>query len=81
VVTLALELPPPDRVYRCWIERDGVRSPVGEMWFSGRTSYWNGSLDEWATISFGGGGTFGISLEPVAGSEGNPAILAADLGG
>lgn len=80
VLTLALEPPPPDRVYRCWIERDGVRSPVGQMWFSGGTAYWNGSLDEWATTSFQGGGTFGISLEPVSAPAGNPAVLVADLG-
>ncbi len=80
VVTLALGPPPPDRVYRCWIERDGVRSPMGEMWFAGGTSFWNGSLDEWATTSFEAGGTFGVSLEPVAGPVGNPAVLAADLG-
>jgi hypothetical protein len=77
---MALEPPPPDKVYRCWIERDGVRSPVGQMWFSGGTAYWNGSLDEWARTSFEAGGTFGISLEPVSGPAGNPAILAADLG-
>lgn len=81
MLTLALAPPPPDRVYRCWIERAGVRSPVGQMWFSGTTAYWNGSLDEWATTSFGAGGTFGISLEPISGSVGSPAILAADLGG
>lgn len=80
VVALSLEPPPPDRVYSCWIERGGVRSPVGEMLFAGRTAYWNGSLDAWATTSFAGGGTFGISLEPVSGSVGNPAVLAADLG-
>ncbi len=80
VVTMALEPPPPDRVYRCWIERGGVRSPVGEMWFAGGTAFWDGSLDEWATISFDAGGTFGVSLEPIAGSEGNPAVLVADLG-
>lgn len=81
VLTTALEPPPPDRAYRCWIERDGVRSPVGQMWFSGDTAYWNGSLDEWATISFDGGGTFGVSLEPVEGPRGNPAVLVADLSG
>lgn len=80
VLTMALAPPAPDRIYRCWIERDGVRSPVGQMWFSGGTAYWDGSLDEWATTSFGAGGTFGISLEPIAGSEDNPPVLVADLG-
>ena len=80
VLALALVPPPPDRVYRCWIDRGGVRSPVGEMQFAGGTAYWIGSLSEWATTSFAAG-TFGVSLEPVSGSVGNPAVLAADLGG
>lgn len=80
VLTTALEPPPPDRVYRCWIERDGVRSPVGSMWFAGGTAFWNGSLDEWATISLDAVGTFGVSLEPIAAPAGNPAVLAAELG-
>ncbi|MBA3877343.1 MAG: hypothetical protein C0498_10460 [Anaerolinea sp.] len=80
VLTTALEPPPPGKVYRCWIERDGVRSPMGQLWFAGGTAFWSGSLEEWATTSFPDGGTFGISLEPVSGPAGNPAILAADLG-
>lgn len=80
VLTTALEPPPPGKVYRCWIERDGVRSPMGQLWFAGGTAFWSGSLEEWATTSFEAGGTFGISLEPVSGPAGNPAILAADLG-
>jgi len=81
IVTMALEPPPPDRIYRCWIERGGVRSPIGLMWFAGDAAFWNGSLDEWATTSLEAGGTFGISLEPVSAPAGNPAVLAADLGG
>ncbi|MEW5992375.1 MAG: anti-sigma factor, partial [Chloroflexota bacterium] len=82
VLTTALEQPAPDRVFRCWIERDGKRSPVGQMWFAGDTAFWNGALSEWATISLDAGGTFGVSLEPAEGApEGNPAVLSADLGG
>lgn len=81
VLTTALEPPPPGKVYRCWVERDGVRSPMGQLVFAGGTAFWSGSLERWATTSFDGGGTFGISLEPVSGPAGNPAILAADLGG
>ena len=36
VITTALKEPSAGEVYRCWIERDGVRSPVGKMWFVGR---------------------------------------------
>jgi len=81
VLTTVLDAPPADRVFRCWIERDGKRSPVGLLWFAGETAFWNGALDEWATISLDAGGTFGVSLEPITAPEGNPAVLSAELGG
>ncbi|TAL07114.1 MAG: anti-sigma factor [Chloroflexota bacterium] len=81
VLTTALAPPPEGRVYRCWIERDGQRSGVGRMVFAGGTSFWVGTLGAWGSTSFGAGSVFGISLEPVSGSEGNPAILEAALGG
>lgn len=80
VLTTALAVPPADAVYRCWIERDGQRSPIGRMFFANGTGYWAGSLDAWATTSLAAGSTFGISLEPLAGSKGSPAVLAARLG-
>jgi len=81
VLTTALAAPPADREYRCWVEENGKRSGVGQMWFAGTTGYWAGTLDAWGTTSFGEGATFGISLEPIAGSTGGPAILAGQLGG
>lgn len=80
VLSTALAPPPAGTVYRCWIERDGERAPIGRMFFAGGTSYWTGSLDEWATTSLTAGSRFGISLEPASGSVGNPAILAGELG-
>lgn len=79
VLTGALQPPPAGMIYACWIERDGARSPVGQMWFAGDTAFWTGSLDEWATTSFGSG-TFGVSLEPIVGQRGHPAVLVGDLG-
>ena len=81
VLTTALAAPPADREYRCWVEENGKRSGVGQMWFAGKTGYWTGTLDAWGTTSFGDGATFGISLEPIAGATGGPAILAGQLGG
>ena len=81
VLATSLGPPPTDAVYRCWIERDGRRSPIGRMYFAEGTGYWTGSLDDWATTSFAAGSTFGISLEPAVGGAGTPAVLAADLGG
>ena len=81
VITTALTEPSAGEVYRCWIERDGVRSPVGKMWFVGNLAYWTGSLDGWATISLDDGGRFGVSLEPAAGGTGGQPVLTADLPG
>jgi hypothetical protein len=81
VMTTALDRPPTGQVYRCWIERDGVRSPVGQMWFVGDLAYWTGSLDDWATITLDGGGRFGVSLEPASGGTGGQPVLVADLPG
>jgi anti-sigma-K factor RskA len=81
VITTALTEPSAGEVYRCWIERDGVRSPVGKMWFVGNLAYWTGSLDGWATISLDDGGRFGVSLEPAAGGTAGQPVLTADLPG
>lgn len=81
VMTRALERPPAGQTWRCWIERDGVRSPVGEMWFAGDLAYWTGSLDDWATISLDDGGRFGVSLEPAPGGGHGQPVLVADLPG
>ena len=81
VMTTALDRPPAGQVYRCWIERNGVRSPVGKMWFVGDLAYWTGSLDDWATISLDDGGRFGVSLEPDAGGTSGEPVLTADLPG
>jgi hypothetical protein len=81
VLTDALAPPATDQVYRCWIERGGVRYAVGQMWFAGATAYWTGSVDAWAATSFDAGGTFGVSLESAVGDAINPAVLVADLGG
>lgn len=81
VLTTALAKPPAGSIYKCWIERDGKRSPVGRMFFADGTGYWTGSVDAWATTSFAAGSTFGISLEPVSGSTGSPPVLQAALGG
>lgn len=81
VMTMALAQPAPGQTYRCWVERGGVRSPVGEMWFAGGLAYWTGSLDGWATISLDGGGQFGVSLEASAGGSSGAPVLVADLPG
>ena len=79
VLTEGLPAPPTGRVYACWIQRAGVRLPIGRMSFVGGTAFWAGSLDRWATTAFGSG-TFGISLESATGPGGGPDVLVGDLG-
>lgn len=81
VMTTALERPPAGQSYHCWVERDGVRTPVGEMWFAGRLAYWTGSLDEWATISLDKAGRFGVSLVTDGKGAAADPVLVATLPG
>jgi hypothetical protein len=79
VVATGLAAPAAGTTYRCWVERGGVRTAIGEMTIVGSTASWVGSVDAWGTISFSGGGRFGVSLEPGTGGISGPAILVADL--
>ena len=81
VMTTALARPSAGQSYRCWVERDGVRTPVGQMWFAGRLAYWTGSLDEWATISLDKAGRFGVSLVTDGKGPAADAVLVATLPG
>ena len=78
VLSTALQAPPAGQVYRCWIEQDGARVPVGEMQFSGSTAYWAGSLASWGYAP-APGDRFTVSLEPAAGGGGGTPTLMASL--
>jgi hypothetical protein len=75
IMTRALQPPGPGTEYRCWLERDGVRIPIGAMRFGGDVAYWWGSVDVppgyWRS-----GGLLGVSLERVgADSAGAPILV------
>ncbi len=75
VLSTALQAPPAGQVYRCWLQQDGTRVPVGEMQFSGSTAYWAGSLASWGWPP-APGDTFTVSMEPAAGGgAGMPALV------
>ncbi len=42
VVATGLTEPPAGMEYRCWVEIDGARQPVGKMFFGGGIAYWVG---------------------------------------
>jgi hypothetical protein len=82
VLTTALEAPPAGQRYACWLlEGDAGASLVGTMYFAGRTAYWVGSLDEWATFRIGPNTRFAVTLPPPGTSTfSGPIYLSADLG-
>lgn len=81
VLTTSLPPPGPDERYRCWLEENGKSVLIGAMNFAGRTAFWSGSLDEWATFQIGPDTRFVVTLED-AGAQvrAGPTVLSADLG-
>ena len=83
VLSAALQPPKPGEVYRCWLNSDGSGWAVGWMEFAGSTSYWVGSLDEWASFEIGPTTMFRVSLEPPGADpakRAGPIVLEAALG-
>lgn len=81
VLTTALEPPPDGRRYACWLVDDSNAAKIGTMYFAGRTAYWVGSLDEWATFKIRPGTRFVVTLpEPDTTRFSGPIYLSADLG-
>jgi hypothetical protein len=78
LVVLADGLTPPlsGQEYRCWVEINGQREPVGKMFFSAHLAYWTGPAPELKGVS--DGATFGVSLVD---ASGNPVDSAPVLVG
>ncbi len=74
VVAEGLAQPPADQEYRCWIEIDGRRSPVGRMFFADDLAFWVGDTPEVREAR--PGTTFGVSLTEIGGPslETDPVI-------
>jgi hypothetical protein len=78
VLAEGLEHPPPGMQYRCWVEIDGSRRRIGQMFFGGDVAYWVGAVDEIAGV--GPGTRFGVSLVPADGdSLSTEPVLAGGL--
>jgi hypothetical protein len=76
VLTTALMAPGAGAEYRCWIERDGRRTPIGVMRFDRGVAYWSGPLSSYGGLSLSGGGRLGVSLETVGeGGTGAPVLV------
>jgi Anti-sigma-K factor rskA len=67
MVASGLPVPPDGQEYRCWIQENGERVPIGAMYRAGALAYWAGDVD--ALRGRGDGLAFGVSLVDAA-SEG-----------
>ena len=69
LVVLAQGLPQPaaGMQYRCWVEIDGGRRRIGQMFFGGDVAYWVGPVQEITGV--GPGTRFGVSLVPAEGDS------------
>jgi hypothetical protein len=74
MVASGLPTPPEGQEYRCWVEVDGARVPIGTMYRAGELSYWVGEVDE--AIGAEAGQSFGVTLMPSAadGVEGDAVL-------
>jgi hypothetical protein len=74
VIASGLPAPGPAQAYRCWLERDGSRTPIGWMAFSRSTGYWTGLMSDYGDGALRPGGRFGVTLVP-AGGGGTPVLV------
>jgi hypothetical protein len=81
-VVVATGLNPPDAglAYRCWLEKAGSRTAVGDMSFQQGIGYWSQHPSEQGGPSLWSGGRLIVTLGPVNG-PGGPALLSAPLPG
>ncbi len=70
VLAEGLAQPPTGMQYRCWVEIDGSRKRIGQMFFGGNVAYWVGAVDGIGGV--GPGTRFGVSL----GSDDGESVAA-----
>lgn len=75
VVTTGVPAPGSGQAYRCWVESNGVRTPMGTMSFAGATGFWVGSMYAWSE-TIGPGARYGVSLVP-DGAPGTPVLIGS----
>lgn len=81
VLTTALQPASAGQQYTCWLREPGSGAVIGKMYFAGRTAYWIGSLDQWATFRIGPDTRFVVTLSPIDGGRpSDPEVLSANLG-
>jgi len=79
VMTTALTPPGAGAEYRCWVERDGRRTPIGVMRFAEGLAYWAGPRARYDDLPLDGGGRLGVSLEHTGEAGGGAPVLVGEL--
>jgi hypothetical protein len=73
VVADALAHPAAGHEYRCWVEVNGARQPIGKMFFGGDLAYWVGPVAQIRNLP--ANARFGVSLVDLAsGTVGQPVL-------
>jgi hypothetical protein len=77
VVAEGLAPAPAGREYRCWVEVDGARAPIGKMFFGGALAYWVGEVSEVAGLA--PDARFGVTLVDLGpnGEPGKDVLVSA----
>lgn len=78
VMSTALTPPGAGAEYRCWLERDGQRTPIGAMRFADGVAYWWGPLDRYDDLPLTGG-RLGVSLEMSGQPPSSAPVLVGEL--
>jgi hypothetical protein len=80
VIATGLNPPDPGLAYRCWVEKAGTRTAVGDMSFQQGIGYWWQHPSEQAGPSLWSGGRLIVTLGPANGPGGHE-LLSAPLPG
>jgi len=80
VIATGLNAPDAGLGYRCWVEKSGTRTAVGDMSFQQGIGYWWQRPSEPGGPSLWSGGRLIVTLGPANG-PGGPALLSAPLPG
>jgi len=67
VVAEHLTPAPAGHQYRCWVDVDGHRTGIGQMFFGGELAYWVGKVNSVAGLP--SGARFGVSLVDLASTD------------
>jgi hypothetical protein len=78
IVAEGLTPPPAGREFRCWMEIDGERVPIGRMFFGGALAFWAGPVSDRAALAKAE--RFGVTLVDAAGTsvDGEPILSGED---